>query len=236
VDADPLPARPAVSPARPGMFAAASAPFAKRLTPEQRDEWRFLKDAAAAGRFEFDAGKLALSRSNDARVRSLAATLVNHHGAAQPRLQQMLNVRSMAPPMYSNDQRKALNRLAKLQGAKFDREWMETVGLRSQQDSIAVYEKAAQSARDPSLRDWIEQTLPALRWQLQTAERIVGGTTKYARIAPSPQVVIKSPEMAARYMGASASAGDLGEGNMLLGPTRPVAAKFNEPLTAPNIR
>jgi putative membrane protein len=228
---------PAAVPApRPGMFAAASAPFVKRLTPEQREEWRFLKDAAASSRFELDASKLALQRSNDSRVRSLAATLVNHHSGAQPRLQQMLSARSMAPPMLSNDQRKALNRLGKLQGTKFDREWMETVGVRSQQESLLVYEKASQAARDSSLRAWIDHTLPTLRWQLQAAERIAGGATKYARIAPSPQAVIKSPELATRYMGAAASAGDLAEGNMLLGPARPVAAKFGEPLTAPNIR
>jgi predicted outer membrane protein len=215
------------------MFAAASAPFVRRLTPEQRDEWRFLKDATASSRFELDAAKLALSRSNDARLRSLAATLVNHHSATQPRLRQMLSARNMAPPMLSNDQRKALNRLTKLQGAKFDREWMEAVALRSQQDGVSVYEKASQAARDPALRAWIEQVLPTLRWQLQAAERIATGGTKYARIAPSPQAVIKSPETATRSMGAAPAlphdAGDLGEGNMLLGPVRSVAVKLTEP-------
>ena len=39
----------------------------------------------------------------------------------------MLRTRGMAPPMLSNEQRKALNRLAKVQGTKFDREWMEAV-------------------------------------------------------------------------------------------------------------
>jgi putative membrane protein len=219
---------------RAATFAAASVPFAKRLTPEQREEWRFLKDAAAGGRFEFDASRLALSRSNDARVRSLAATLVNHHSAAQPRLARMLGARSIAPPMLSNDQRRSLNRLAKLHGTKFDREWMEAVGLRSQQEGVAAYEKAAQSARDPALRAWIEEVLPTLRWQLQAAERAAGGETKYARIVPSPQAVIKAPEAATRYMGGSPAASshnvaDLAEGNMVLGPARPVAVKVNEP-------
>jgi hypothetical protein len=70
----------------------------------------------------------------------------------------------------------------------------------------------------------------------------VGGTTKYARIAP--QATIKGPAAAAaadatRYMGAAretpASIADLGEGNMVLGPGRPatvpVAAKLTEPST-----
>jgi predicted outer membrane protein len=235
----------AVAPvARPGMFAAASAPFVRRLTPEQREEWRFLKDAAAAGRFENDAARLALAKSNDANVRSLAVTLVNHHAASLATLQRMLQVRSMAAPMLSNDQRKALNRLARTQGVKFDREWMEAVALHSQQDSVQAFEKAAATARDPHLRAWIERELPTLRWQVQAAERVVNGGTKFARLAPSlPQSAIKSPAPpamapgdASRYMGAAPAAfggatGDLGEGNMLLGPARPVAVKLTEPNT-----
>lgn len=194
------------APARPGMFAAASAAFARRLTPEQRDEWRFLKDSAAASRFGHDAARMALARSGNANVRSLAAMLVNHYGASQATLEQMLRVRNMAPPMLANDQRKSLNRLAKLQGAKFDREWMETVGLQAQQDGVAAFERAGAVVRDPQLRGWIARTLPAMRYQLATAERsTAGGSTKLAKFSPSLSAsVIKSPS-------------DLGEGNMLLG-------------------
>lgn len=170
--------------ARPGMYAASSAPFVKRLTAEQRDEWRFLKDAAAVARFELDASKLALSRSSDPRVRSLATSLVKHHGSTRPRLARMLGARGMAPPMQSNEQRKALNRLARLHGDRFDREWMQTVGLRSQQEGVFVYERAAQTARDPELRSWVEQQLPAMRWQLQAAEqRGLARPTAY-KVAP----------------------------------------------------
>jgi putative membrane protein len=213
---------------RPGMFAAASAAFARRLSPEQREEWRFLKDAAAATRFEHDASKLALAKSGDAHVRMLAAALSTHDAAALPALQQMLQSRNMAPPMLSNDQRKALNRLGKLQGTKFDREWMEFVGLRSQQDKLQSFEKAALAARDPQLRGWIERSLPALRYQMASAERIVNGGTKYARLAPLlPPATIKAPAPA-----VMANTADLGEGNMVLGPVRSVAVK----LTEPNIR
>jgi putative membrane protein len=216
-------------PARSGMFAASSVPFAKRLTPEQREEWRFLKDAAAAGRFENDAARMALAKSGDTQVRTLAATLVNQHAAAQGALQQMLHARNIAPPMFANEQRKVLNRLAKLQGAKFDREWMEAVALRAQQDDIQAFEKASQTVHDPQLRSWIVRTLPTLRWQLASAERAVAGSTKYAKLAPSvTTAAIKSPVAA---LPAAPNPGDLAEGNMLLGPTRPVAVKLTEPNT-----
>ncbi|HUR88398.1 MAG TPA: DUF4142 domain-containing protein [Ramlibacter sp.] len=220
--------------ARPAMFAAASAPFVRRLTPEQRDEWRFLKEAAAAGRFEHDASKLALAKSGDPHLRSLAAALMTQQASSLQALQHMLQVRNMAPPMLANDQRKALNRLGKLQGAKFDREWMESVAVRSQQDNLQAYEKAAGTAQNAQLRGWIERTLPAMRYQFASAERIVTGGTKFARLAPRlPPATFKGPP--ANVMGAAPAimnTADLGEGNMMLGPPRSVAVK----LTEPNIR
>ncbi|HYF18151.1 MAG TPA: DUF4142 domain-containing protein [Ramlibacter sp.] len=203
--------------ARPGMFAAGSAPFVKRLTLEQREEWRFLKEAAAAARFEHDSARLALAKSGDPQVRSLAAMLLNHHAGARAALEQMLHARNMAPPMLSDPQRKALTRLARLQGVKFDREWMEFVALRSQQESLAVFERGSFTARDPQLRAWIERTTPTVRYQLAAAERAAGGAVKFGPAAP---------ELATRTMGASPAApaapnaSDLGEGNMLLVTTK----------------
>lgn len=203
---------------RSGMFAAGSAPFARRLAPEQRDEWRFLKDASAASQYGGEAARLALAKSGDPQVRSLAATLVNHHSSAQAALQQMLQARRMARPMLSGDQRKSLNHLAKLHGTKFDREWLETVGLRSQQEDVAAFERAAGAVRDPALRSWIARTLPTMRYQFASAERFAAGGTKFASVAPGLSQVAAAPNPA-----------DLGEGNMLLGPARPVAARFSEP-------
>jgi putative membrane protein len=169
--AQPAP-KPQASPARPAMFAAASASSAKRMSAEQREERRFLKDAAATSRFETDASRLALARSSDAAVRSFAAGLMSHHASVGPALQNLLHGRGMAPPMLANDQRKTLNRLARLSGAKFDREYMQEVGLKHRQSELQSYEKAGLIAREPALKAWIERTLPALRSQLAAAERI----------------------------------------------------------------
>jgi hypothetical protein len=138
----------------------------------------------------------------------------------------------MAPPMLSNEQRHALNRLTRLHGAKFDREWIESVALRSQQESLAAFEKASSTSRDASLRAWAARTLPTMRYQLASAERVVTGATKYASLVPSlPQAAIKSPVPATALMGAgpAPNPADLAEGNMILGPVRPVAARLSEP-------
>jgi putative membrane protein len=105
-------------------------------------------------------------------VRSFAATLINHHASASNELLYMLQARGMAAPMLGNDQRKTLNQLAKLHGARFDREFMEQVGLRNQQDDVLYFEKASQWARDPQIKAWIDRNLPTLRYHLTTAEAV----------------------------------------------------------------
>ena len=167
----------------PALFAPGAAADAKPMPAQQRDERRFLKDAAANGRFETEAARLALGKSNDPGVRSFAATLINHHASASNELLYMLQARGMAAPMLGNDQRKTLNQLAKLQGARFDREFMEQIGLRNQQDDVLYFEKANQWTRDPQIKAWIGRNLPTLRYHLATAERLQPADAKLAKAA-----------------------------------------------------
>ena len=167
--------------ARPAMFAAAAAANAKPLSVQQREEWRFLKEAAAMNRFQADAARMALAKSQAPAVRLLASALIDPHNTSGNELLRMLHQRGMAPPMLANDQRKTLNRLAKMQGVRFDREFVVQVGLRSQHDEVQHYEKASGSVGDPVLKDWIARTLPALRDKLAMAEHVAVPNSKLAR-------------------------------------------------------
>ena len=169
------------------MFAAASAANAKRMTVQQREERRFLKDAAATNRFQGDAARMALSKSSDPAVRSLADTFIGNQNGSGNELLRMLHGRGMAPPMLENAQRRTLNRLTKLDGSRFDREFVEQVALKSQQEELQYYENAAATARDPALKAWIGRTLPALREHVATAEGIAPGEEKVIRVSTPPR-------------------------------------------------
>jgi predicted outer membrane protein len=171
------------------MFAPAAAAQVKRMSVQQRAERQFLKDAAASSRFDTEAARMALAKSSDPDVRAFAATLINHHTNAGNELQRMLHSRGMAPPMLGNEQRKTLNRLAKLQGARFDRQFLEEVGLRYQQDDVSVFEKAASVSTEPLLREWIGRNLPTLRYHLTQAEKIAPADIRLARSAAVPVTV-----------------------------------------------
>jgi predicted outer membrane protein len=210
----------------PAMFAPSAAASAKRMTAQQREEWRFLKDAAASSRFQSEAAHLALARSSDPGVRSFAATLINHHSSAGNELLHMLHTRGMAPPMLANDQRKTLNRLGKLHGGKFDREFMAEVGLRYQQDDVQYFEKAKLVTGEPRLKGWIDRNLPTLRYNLATAERLAPADLRFAKLARPGAVTndraAARANMATRSMGAPAEPAAAG-GFLQLGGAAPGA-------------
>ena len=232
--------------ARPALFAPVAAANAKRLSAQQREERRFLKDAAASSRFEAEASRMALGKSSDPGVRSMAATLINHHASVSNELLHMLHGRGMAAPMLANDQRKILNRLTKLHGGTFDREYLQEVALKYQQEDVQAYEKASLVATEPRLKAWIDRTLPTLRYQLATAERLAPADAKLARAggavhhSAAPNRFVSRASMATRSMGsgpAPAPASALQSGGMQfggdaqLGVPRPVAARPNESST-----
>lgn len=151
------------------------------MSAQEREERQFLRDAAATGRFEAEASRMALAKSDSSVVRSFASTLIRHHAAAGNDLQYMLQARGMAPPMLANDKRKSLNRLARLQGTKFDREYMAQVGMKNQQEGVQTFERAGLATRDPQLKAWIERTLPNLRFHLATGGEVAPATALVAK-------------------------------------------------------
>lgn len=156
------------------VFAPAAAASARRLAPHEREERRFLREAAAASRFQVEAARLVLAKSADPGVRSLAGALASHHSASGDELLRMLHRRGMAAPMLENVQRRTLTRLARLQGTKLDRSYVADVAVQAQQSTIADYEKVSGEVQDPALREWLAQGVPALRYHLASAERQAG--------------------------------------------------------------
>lgn len=153
------------------VYAPAAAAQAKPLPPVQRFERRFLQITAADLRFQSEASRLALARSNNPAVKDLANTLLARQQTAQPELLRMLHARGMAMPIPSNAHGKVLRQLAKLNGARFDRLYVDEVVMRSYQTDISNYEKAAAQAEDPVLKGWVDRQLPTLRFHFAKAGR-----------------------------------------------------------------
>lgn len=160
---------PAAATPRPPSYAASAAADARPLSPAQRLERRFLQISAADMRFQTEASRLALARSNNPAVKDLANGLLARQQTAQPELLRLMHVRGMAMPMHTNEHGKLLKQLGKLNGAKFDRIYVDEVVMRSYQADIANYERIALEAEDPVLKHWAERQLPMLRFHFAKA-------------------------------------------------------------------
>jgi putative membrane protein len=154
-------------------YAPEAAASASRLPPEERAARVFLRSVALAATIETEASRMAVVRGNAPAVRSFAIDLLEAHQAAEPALLRLLHAREMAPPLMDIGQRKALQRLAKASGAKFDREYLDLVLPRQARDEVEQYERALQVITDPVLRAWIERQLPLLREQSALGDRLV---------------------------------------------------------------
>lgn len=194
--------RPAVrrAPAVAG-YAAEAARSSSRLPPDERAARAFLRTAAIAARIENDASRLASTRAQDDAVRDYASDLLRYHESADLELLRLLHGRDMAPPMLETAQRKALAHLGKLEGAKFDRAYVELVSVRRQRSDVQQFERAAAGVTDPALKAWIERQLPALREQQAGAQRLSGG--RPARTAQQANRLRLTPTMASRSIASN---------------------------------
>jgi putative membrane protein len=164
-------------------YAPQAAAEARPLGTAQRLERHFLQISAADLRFQSDASRLAQSRTNNPAVKDLANTLLAYQQTAQPEMMRLLHTRGMALPMPTNDHNKVLKQLAKLNGAKFDRLYVDEVVLKSYQADISNYEKVGVQAEDPVLKGWIDRQLPTLRQDYAKAGRALPSASLHGQRA-----------------------------------------------------
>jgi putative membrane protein len=152
-------------------YASSAATSARPLGESQRLERRFLQVTADSMRFQVEATRMVASRSNNAAVRDLAHTLAAHQKAMQPELLHLLQARGMAMPIQDPHHAKVLKHLSKLNGAAFDRAYVEQVLLYSTKSDIANFERIGGEAEDPVLKAWAGRELPTLRIHHDQAAR-----------------------------------------------------------------
>lgn len=146
------------------------------LNPSEK---KFLADAASGGQYELALAQLAAAQASDSSVKSYAAMLVSDHTMANQKLQLLAQRRNVVlPTTLPQDKQQVIDRLTKLQGPEFDRQFIQTVGLHDHKTNIGLFEKASREAKDSEVREFAAATLPTLRAHLSAAQNLpssVGG-------------------------------------------------------------
>jgi len=131
---------------------------------------KFVEEAAKGGMAEVELGQLASQRAQSPDVKQFAQRMVTDHGKANDQLKQVASSKGVELPSGTDKstQRK-MDKLQKLQGAEFDKAYMNDM-VKDHKKDVKDFQKQAKSAKDPDVKNFAAQTLPTLQEHLQMAE------------------------------------------------------------------
>jgi putative membrane protein len=135
-------------------------------------EREFVTKAAQGGKMEVQLGQLAAEKARSADVKQFAERMVADHSRASQDLMQVASRAGVTPPdELSAEGQQTYDRLSKLSGAAFDREYMSHMVEHHMKD-VSEFEQASNTATNPDLKSLASGTLPTLREHLQMAREL----------------------------------------------------------------
>lgn len=148
----------------------------------QEADRRFVLAAGENSAYELAAAKMAFNKAKGAEVKMFASMLMDHHAQSNERLQQIASNHGLALPSAPGPaKQQMIDRLSEADGMEFDRQFLETVGIREHQADIALFQQVGQNATDAAVRAFAQTTLPLLRQHLARAQELqaarAGGST-----------------------------------------------------------
>jgi putative membrane protein len=140
------------------------------LSKADRD---FVTKAAQSGMAEVALGELATRQASNNEVKQFAQRMVDDHSNANNELKELASKKGLTFLSEMPAKQKATqDRLAKLSGADFDREYMRAM-VKDHDSAVALFEKQSRSGSDPELKAWAEKRLPTLREHQKLARDLV---------------------------------------------------------------
>jgi putative membrane protein len=136
---------------------------------------KFLKEAIEGNLAEVQMGQLAQKNGSSDAVRSFGQMLQKDHSDANQKATAAAQQLGMTPPSEPNSKQKAMyDRMSKLSGANFDREFAKHMVKDHKQD-IRAFEKEAK--KNDAAGAFAKEALPTLNKHLETAQSLTGAAT-----------------------------------------------------------
>ena len=146
------------------------------------DSREFVNRMAVAGMAEVELGKLASERAIDPDVKAFAQMMVRDHSRADDELAKIaksldIQVPTQLDPMH----RELVDRLSKLKGAEFDREYMSAMVkghediaglLRSYTSATRPIGTSGRARGEQALMEWAMKTMPVVERHFERARQI----------------------------------------------------------------
>lgn len=154
-----------------------------------RSDEEFVKDAASGGMAEVKLGQLAQEKGTAQAVKNFGSRMVNDHSKAADQLKAAASVSNIQVPDKLNAKDEALyNRLSKMSGAAFDREYAKEMVADHTHD-VSEFRKEALDGRNQAIQAFASQTLPTLQDHLKQAremeKEVSGSASTHSKVTSS---------------------------------------------------
>jgi putative membrane protein len=146
------------------------------------DSREFVNRMAVAGMAEVELGKLASERAMDSDVKAFAQTMVRDHSRANDELARIAKQLDIPMPTQLDPMHRELaDRLSKLKGAEFDREYMSAMVkgheevaslLRSFTSATRPIGTSGRARSEQALMEWAMKVMPTVERHLERAKQI----------------------------------------------------------------
>jgi putative membrane protein len=164
---------------------------AERSSADRSGTREFINKMAIAGMAEVQLGKVASERGQDADVKAFGQMMVTDHTRADEALKQVASQAGVQLPTQLDEKhRELVDRLMKLQGQEFDREYIKAmveghddvheqllqqagwISTRNNTSVPAAVGTSGSTSGDSGVRQWAMKTLPTVQQHLQRAREI----------------------------------------------------------------
>jgi putative membrane protein len=159
---------------RTALLAALAASGLMFLSAAQaKSDAAFMKDAAQAGDAEVQASRLAQTKARRADVKAFADTMVSDHTRLADELKTLAASKQVKLPAGASLMQKSKLKLIQAgDDAKFDERYVTSFGVQAHQDTIKLFEDAAQHAKDADVKAFAQKALPGLQHHLEMAQAL----------------------------------------------------------------
>ena len=127
----------------------------------------FMNDAAPGGMAEVELGKLAAAKAQNAEVKIFGQKMVEDHSKANEELKQLAAQKKVTlPPDVMPKHKEIMDKLSKLSGADFDKEYVKAM-VEAHEKDVAAFENVSKTAADADVKAFATKRLPSLKMRLE---------------------------------------------------------------------
>lgn len=156
----------------PGNNTNTSANTMNTNTMLKSDAGEFMTKAAQGGMAEVKLGETAASKAQNADVKAFGKKMVEDHGKANAELKELAAKKGVTLPTEPNEkQKETAEKLSKLSGAEFDKEYVAEM-VKDHEKDVAMFEEEAKNAADADVKAFADKTLPTLKTHLEMIKGI----------------------------------------------------------------